>query len=89
MRTDQWSTMKRILVTGSYGQIGTELIGALRKKYGGDNVVATGRKKPPAILKKDGPYLQLDIIDINHSKRCWTYIDIPLELLDSASVISW
>jgi uncharacterized protein YbjT (DUF2867 family) len=55
--------MKRILVTGSYGQIGTELIGELRKKYGGENVVATGRKKPPAILKEDGPYLQLDVLD--------------------------
>ena len=57
--------MKRILVTGSYGQIGTELVGVLRKKYGGENVIATGRKKPPEILTSDGPYQRLDILDTN------------------------
>jgi hypothetical protein len=33
---------KRILVTGSYGQIGTELVVELVKSYGAANVVATG-----------------------------------------------
>ncbi len=31
----------RVLVTGALGQIGTELVEALRKKYGNDRVVAT------------------------------------------------
>ncbi len=36
--------MKRILVTGSVGQIGSELTMELRQKYGNENVVALGRK---------------------------------------------
>ena len=39
--------MKSILVTGAFGQIGTELTRALQKKYGADNVVAIGRRLPP------------------------------------------
>ena len=35
--------MKKIMVTGAVGQIGSELTMALRKKYGNDNVLATGR----------------------------------------------
>ena len=79
--------MTRFLVTGSYGQIGTELVGALRKKYGGKNVIATGRKKPPEILLKDGPYLHLDILDTNqiHSMLVDNDIDI---IIHNASVLS-
>lgn len=79
--------MKRVLVTGSYGQIGTELIGALRKKYDGDNVVATGRKKPPEILKKDGPYLQLDVLDVNQLHAMLVDYDIDI-VIHNASVLS-
>ena len=34
--------IQHILVTGSVGQIGSELTMALRNKYGSDNVVACG-----------------------------------------------
>lgn len=54
--------MKKILVTGSVGQIGSELTMALRKKYGNDNVVATGRKtKPSEKLLNSGPFEFIDI----------------------------
>lgn len=57
-------SMKRILVTGAVGQIGSELTTALRKKYGGDNVVACGRKtKPSEKLLNSGPFEYLDITD--------------------------
>ncbi len=79
--------MKRILVTGSYGQIGTELIGAMRKKYGGDNVIATGRKKPPAILTRDGPYLQLDIMDMNQLQAMLVDQNIDI-VIHNASLLS-
>jgi len=37
----------RILVTGAAGQIGTELCGLLRAKYGVSNVIATGTTNAP------------------------------------------
>jgi len=53
---------KRILVTGSVGQIGSELTMELRKKYGNDNVLATGRKtKPNEELLHSGPFEFIDI----------------------------
>lgn len=78
---------KRILVTGSYGQIGTELVAAMRKKYGGDNVVATGRKKPPEILKKDGPYYQLDVLNTGQLHQLLVDLDIDI-IVHNASVLS-
>ena len=57
-------SMKKILVTGSVGQIGSELTMVLREKYGNDNVVACGRKtKPSDTLYNSGPFEFLDITD--------------------------
>jgi len=54
--------MKRILVTGSVGQIGSELTLALRQRFGAENVVATGRKTPPSdALKNSGPFYFIDV----------------------------
>lgn len=56
--------MRRILVTGSTGQIGSELTIELRKKYGNDNVVAAGhRRKPSESLLSTGPYETIDVTD--------------------------
>jgi threonine 3-dehydrogenase len=79
--------MKRILVTGSYGQIGTELIGAMRKKYGGENVIATGRKKPPKVLLEDGPYYRLDVLDTNQLYSMLVDYDIDI-VIHNASLLS-
>jgi nucleoside-diphosphate-sugar epimerase len=55
-------TMKRILVTGATGQIGSELTTELRKRYGGYNVTAAGhRRKPSEKLFSSGPFEYLDI----------------------------
>lgn len=55
--------MKRILVTGSTGQIGSELTLELRRKYGGKNVVAARHKRQPSeTLLKSGP---LEHVDLN------------------------
>ncbi len=48
--------MKKILVTGSAGQIGTELVPALRKKYGNDSVIAGYHNKAPSEdIQNSGP----------------------------------
>lgn len=54
--------MKKILVTGSVGQIGSELTMELRDRHGNDNVIACGRKtKPSEKLLNSGPFEYLDI----------------------------
>ena len=56
--------MRKILVTGAVGQIGSELTIELRRKYGGENVVATGhRTKPNAVLLEGGPFAFIDVTD--------------------------
>ncbi len=55
-------SMRKILVTGSTGQIGSELTLVLRNKYGGENVVAIGHKREPReILLKSGPFERVDL----------------------------
>lgn len=39
--------MRRILVTGAFGQIGSELVPALQNKFGKENVVAVGNSRIP------------------------------------------
>jgi len=56
--------MKRILVTGATGQIGSELTMSLRAKYAGENVIAAGHSRQPNIeLTDTGPFINLDIRD--------------------------
>jgi nucleoside-diphosphate-sugar epimerase len=55
---------RKILVIGSAGQIGSELVPALREKYGGNNVIATGRRTPlPDTIKNSGSVIYLDALD--------------------------
>jgi nucleoside-diphosphate-sugar epimerase len=57
--------MKNILVTGSVGQIGSELTLELRKRYGSSNVVAgINRTLPTGDLADTGPYLKVDTTSI-------------------------
>jgi nucleoside-diphosphate-sugar epimerase len=56
--------MRRILVTGALGQIGSELVPALRARYGGDHVVATDVRVPPAGSDGSGPFEVLDVTNV-------------------------
>ena len=56
--------MKKILVTGSVGQIGSELVPALRAKHGNENVVATVHKTMPGeSFRNTGPFEIVDVMD--------------------------
>lgn len=55
--------MRNILVTGAIGQIGSELVEALRKKYGNTSVVACGHKtKPTDEIREQGPFEFVDVL---------------------------
>lgn len=55
--------MKKILVIGAAGQLGSELTLTLRKLFGTDNVVATDLRHPFGELE-DGPFELLDVTKI-------------------------
>jgi nucleoside-diphosphate-sugar epimerase len=55
--------MSKTIIIGACGQIGTELVLELRRKYGNENVVAADvRTDCPEILS-NGPYVKMDILD--------------------------
>jgi len=53
--------MRRILVTGALGQIGSELVPALRARHGAEQVIASDIRVPPAGAGTDGPFAVLDV----------------------------
>lgn len=57
-------TMKRILITGALGQIGTELTTKLRKIYGFEHVIATDIRKNESEAALTGPFEILDVTDL-------------------------
>ncbi len=69
--------MKKIMVTGALGQIGSELTAALRAKFGTENVVATDcRPQPPEKLSGLGTFQSADVTDIGALDRVIRQYDI-------------
>lgn len=66
--------MRKILITGALGQIGTELTEEMRKIYGSENVVASNRrlKECHEQLIESGPF---EIIDVNDPITLSTAVD--------------
>jgi nucleoside-diphosphate-sugar epimerase len=60
--------MSKTIVIGACGQIGTELVLALRKKNGNDAVIAADVKDFCPDLLADGPYVKMDILDSENVK---------------------
>ena len=56
--------MRKILVIGSAGQLGSEIVPELRRKYGKENVVASDIKLPTNDNANNStPFIQLDILN--------------------------
>ncbi|MEM2281244.1 MAG: NAD-dependent epimerase/dehydratase family protein [Candidatus Bathyarchaeia archaeon] len=69
--------MKKILVIGATGQIGSELTLELRKRFGGENVVAAGhRKKPGEKILNSGSFVYLDATNKEALERVVEEYDI-------------
>ncbi|SNS56680.1 L-threonine 3-dehydrogenase [Anaerovirgula multivorans] len=58
--------MKKILVTGALGQIGSELVMHMRGIYGADNVIASSRRKGDNPIVDAGPF---ELVDVTKSQE--------------------
>ena len=56
--------MKKILIIGSGGQIGTELVKKLRGIYGNENVVASDLRQLTGEIVETGPFERIDSTSI-------------------------
>lgn len=81
-------SVNRILVTGAVGQIGTELVQALRKKYGRDQVIAAGHTtKPTTEFRESGPFQYMNILDREQLAK--TVVDNEIDTIyHMASILS-
>ena len=61
--------MKKILVIGAGGQIGTELVLELRKRFGNDSVVASDVKEEIPNSLSNGIYETLDVLNNGQLKE--------------------
>ncbi len=66
--------MRKILITGALGQIGSELTLRLRSIYGTDNIIASNRRVKPGheALIEGGPF---ELVNINDSKQMAEVVD--------------
>jgi nucleoside-diphosphate-sugar epimerase len=55
--------MRKVLVLGAGGQIGTELVLSLEKMFGKENVIASDIKNEPTDALKNSTYIALDVLD--------------------------
>jgi nucleoside-diphosphate-sugar epimerase len=54
---------EKILVIGANGQIGTELVTALRNIYGAENVIASDINSPNYAIRNSGPFEFANVLD--------------------------
>ena len=64
-------TQKTVLVTGAMGQIGSELTGELRKRYGSENVIATDIRELEGRLAESG---SCDVLDVTNRAAVFNMI---------------
>jgi len=80
--------MKKILIVGALGQIGSELTMELRKLYGGENVIASDKKNAVSgKLQNSGPFEMVDIIDKNSIVLLIKKYNVNI-IIDLAAILS-
>lgn len=80
--------MKKILITGALGQIGTELIMYLRKQYGNNNVIASDiNKRGDADIFESGPFELLDVKDAQRIADICRKYDVN-QIIHLAAILS-
>lgn len=80
--------MEKILVVGAAGQIGSEFILALRKIYGNDNVIGTGRKTAPSeAVLKSGPFEFFNAVNREDLYNCCKKHNITM-IVNMAAILS-
>ncbi len=56
--------MKKVLITGALGQIGSELVLEMRKTYGDNNIIASGRSlEENQKIMESGPFEVVDVLE--------------------------
>ncbi len=55
--------MKKVLVIGASGQIGSDLVLELRKRFGADNIIASDIREPMKEVLEGGPYVELNALN--------------------------
>ncbi len=77
--------MKRTLIIGAAGQIGTDLTLELRRRKGNEAIVASDIREPSHL--EEGPYLELDVQDAAALERIVGEYDIG-EVYNLAAILS-
>eukprot|EP01104_Vermistella_antarctica_P011726 TRINITY_DN3310_c0_g1_i1.p1 TRINITY_DN3310_c0_g1~~TRINITY_DN3310_c0_g1_i1.p1 ORF type:complete len:393 (+),score=76.47 TRINITY_DN3310_c0_g1_i1:421-1599(+) len=77
----------RILITGSLGQIGTELTYILRKRFGVDSIVTSDVRRPTPAFRESGPFVFADVLDKRSIARLVVEHDIDW-IVHFASLLS-
>ncbi len=69
--------MRSVLVTGALGQIGSELVTALRKRHGSDRVIASDIREPAAgVGSVEGPFERVDCTHIREIENVVRRYDV-------------
>lgn len=79
--------MRKILVIGAGGQIGTELVLTLRNKIGSENVIAADIKEDCPRQLTGGPYVKMDVLD-NETVRDYIISEKITEVYLLAALLS-
>jgi nucleoside-diphosphate-sugar epimerase len=79
--------MKKILVTGACGQIGSELVVHLGKEFGKENVIATDIQKPSSLVKLNSTFMYLNVLDVHMTAK--TVVDYEIDtIFHMAAILS-